>query len=468
MEAGRRGHRDDLVSRGRCGLPHQDQRRAAGELDEEAATKAPRRTAAAWIGGTSSSSSGASDISGPTRMPCRPAAVQVGRGRMRVARSVFRRRGLRAARAASASPRGPRVQGRRDVDDPPRRGRGRDGRQGGELQAGREGALRVPAELEAVDAEVGFGAEDAAVAVEGDDDDGEVSSAVLAQEVVVEAKLAGHEGSAAEVSSRTTTRPRRLGSGRAGPASRGTVRSRSSPVAWPDRRVGQEPARRAAVARAGCGLRTACTRRSAPRAPRAGARGAGAHASWTVSTRKARDRRVGVTGDPVAEVEDVGLARRPAATTARALRSTSAGGPSSANGSRLPCTTRSRPTTSIARSSSIDQSTPSDVGRGLARERQQVGVAAGEVDQQDAELAARRRTGGRCAGKDVLAVVVEGERAGPAVEHLQRVDAGLDLAAQVVDQQVGEPVHQMSEGPGSQNMSDLTCSNSRLVLPSTR
>jgi hypothetical protein len=55
-------------------------------------------------------------------------------------------------------------------------------------------------------------------------------------------------------------------------------------------------------------------------------------------------------------------------------------------------------------------------------------------------------------GEDVLAVVGGGEGAGPAVEHLEGVDAGEDLAAEVLAQEGGHRLHQAAEQGGAENI----------------
>jgi hypothetical protein len=88
-----------------------------------------------------------------------------------------------------------------------------DGRERGDLQAGRERALRVPAEVEAAAADAGLGAQGRALAVQRDDDDGEAVGPVLLQQAGVEGERLGpavgvgggqleHDDAAAQVAER--------------------------------------------------------------------------------------------------------------------------------------------------------------------------------------------------------------------------------------------------------------------------
>ena len=110
---------------------------------------------------------------------------------------------------------------------------------------------------------------------------------------------------------------------------------------------------------------------------------------------------------------------------------------------------------------------PDDVGAGLAHGAQQLAGADPEVDARQAGVGQPLQHAGGVR-EHQLAVVALRERAGPGVEELHGVDAGVDLRAQERQRRVGEVEHSACQVSGSACISALVRSWLRLGPPSTR
>ncbi len=132
--------------------------------------------------------------------------------------------------------------------------------------------------------------------------------------------------------------------------------------------------------------------------------------------------------------------RPPAASRmASVARSTRSQEPRSSAGSRFPWTPRSAPTRSQPSPSGNPPVEADDVPARRRHRLEEVRRAGAEVDRRDREpaedpLRVRR---------DELLVVLDRQRADPAVEELDRVGARLDLGADVAEERLAEALHQL-------------------------